>query len=72
MFQNSHSSVKYINDDYFDGFYQGAVESTEEAIVNAMVAAKDTPTIKNPANRVCRALPHDQLVEIMRRYGRGE
>lgn len=72
MFQKSHSSANYINDDYFDGFYLGAVESTEEAIVNAMVAAEDTPTIKNPANRICRALPHDQLVEIMRQYGRCE
>ena len=70
MFQPSHASAQYINDDYFDDFYQGAVESTEEAIVNAMVAAEDTPTIKNPADRICRALPHDQLVEIMRRYGR--
>ena len=70
MFQQSHATAKYINDDYFDGFYLGAVESTEEAIVNAMVAAEDTPTLKNPADRICRALPHDQLVEIMRRYGR--
>ena len=72
MFQKSNSTANYINDEYFDGFYLGAVESTEEAIVNAMVAAEDTPTIKNPADRVCRALPHDQLVEIMRRYGRCE
>ncbi len=70
MFQQSHATAKYVNDDYFDGFYQGAVESTEEAIVNAMLAAEDTPTLKNPANRICRALPHEQLLEIMRRYGR--
>lgn len=70
MFQKPHASAQYISDDYFDGFYLGAVESTEEAIVNAMVAAEDTPTIKQPADKICRALPHDQLVEIMRRYGR--
>jgi len=60
----------YVADDHFDGLYEAAVQSTEEAIVNAMVAAADTPAIKLPAGRFCRALPHDRLVEVMRRYGR--
>jgi D-aminopeptidase len=60
----------YVADDHFDGLYEAAVQSTEEAIVNAMVAAADTPAIKLPAGRICRALPHDRLVEVMRRYGR--
>lgn len=64
------ANAAYIRDDFFDGFYEAAVQSTEEAIVNAMVAARDTPAIKLPAGRICRALPHDRLVEIMRRYGR--
>ena len=46
------------------------MQSTEEAIINAMVAAEDTPTIKLPIGRICRALPQDQLIEVMRRYGR--
>lgn len=66
----ARTRVDYIRDDYFDPFYQAVVQSTEEAIVNALVAAKDTPTIKLPAGRICRALPHDRLVEIMRRFGR--
>ena len=60
----------FVNDAHFDGFYEAAVQSTEEAIINAMVAAVDTPTIKSPAGRVCRALPQDELIEVMRRYGR--
>jgi hypothetical protein len=28
------------------------------------------PAVKLPADRVCRALPHQQLLEVMRRYGR--
>jgi D-aminopeptidase len=63
-------SADYVNDACFDGLYEGAVQSIEEAIVNAMVAAVDMPTLKLPAGRICRALPHDQLVEVMRRYGR--
>ena len=68
--QRARSNASYIHDDYFDPLYEAAVQATEEAIVNAMVAAADTPTIKLPAGRVCRALPHDRLVEVMRRYGR--
>ncbi len=64
------ASASYVNDAHFDGLYEAAVQSTEEAIINAMVAAEDTPTVKLPAGRICRALPHDQLVDVMRRYGR--
>jgi len=70
MHDKAQLSASYINDDYFDGLYEAAVDSVEEAIVNAMIAAQDTPTIKKPAGTICRAIPHDQLVEIMRRYGR--
>ena len=64
------ANASYINDEHFDGFYEAAVQSTEEAIVNAMVAAEDMSTIKSPSGRICRALPHDQLIDIMQRYGR--
>jgi len=70
MHDKAQLSASYINDDYFDGLYEAAVDSVEEAIVNAMIAAQDTPTIKKPAGTICRAIPHDQLVDIMRRYGR--
>jgi D-aminopeptidase len=70
MHNRAHLSAQFINDEYFDGLYAGAVDSVEEAIVNALIAAQDTPTIKNPADRVCRALPQQQLVDIMRRHGR--
>ncbi len=64
------ASAAYINDAHFDGLYEAAVQSTEEAIINAMVATEDTPTIKSPAGRICRALPQGELIEVMRRYGR--
>ena len=70
MHDKAQLSASYINDDYFDGLYEAAVDSVEEAIVNAMISAQDTPTIKKPAGTICRAIPHDQLVDIMRRYGR--
>lgn len=70
MHDKAQLSANYINDDCFDGLYEATVDSVEEAIVNAMIAAQDTPTIKKPAGAICRAIPHDQLVDIMRRYGR--
>jgi len=43
------------------------VQSVEEAIVNAMVAAE---TMKGANNFVVRALPHDELKRILKKYGR--
>jgi D-aminopeptidase len=43
------------------------VEAVEEAIVNALVAAE---TMVGRDSITAHALPHDRLVEVMRRYGR--
>jgi len=66
----SRLSAQYVDDDCFDSFYEAAVEAVEEAIVNALVAADDMTTLKLPDAGICRAIPHDQLLEVMRRYGR--
>jgi D-aminopeptidase len=58
-----------INDDQFDPIYLATVEAIDEAVVNAMLAAEDTPTFK-PPGKLCRALPADELVAVMKRYGR--
>jgi L-aminopeptidase/D-esterase-like protein len=52
-----------------DGIFEAAAEATEEAIVNALVAAR-TMTGANGA-RVF-ALPHDELRAILKRYNRLE
>ena len=52
-----------------DPIYLGAVEAVEEAVINALVAGEDTPTVK-PAGHVCRAIDTERLVRIMRRAGR--
>jgi D-aminopeptidase len=43
------------------------VEAVEEAIVNALVAAE---TMVGRDGITAHALPHDRLIEVMRRYGR--
>jgi D-aminopeptidase len=45
-----------------------AIEATEEAILNALVAAE---TLTGRDGITAHALPHEDLVEIMTRYGRG-
>lgn len=62
-------SLECLNDEVLDDVYLAAVEAVEEAVLNALVAAEDMTTLR-PPDRVCRALDHSRLVEIMRRYGR--
>jgi D-aminopeptidase len=53
--------------DYLDPVFTAAVQATEEAIVNAMVAARD---MHGNDGHFAPALPHDRLVELLKRYGR--
>jgi D-aminopeptidase len=47
--------------------FAAAVEATEEAIVNALVAGETT---SGPRGRVVPALPHARLRDVLARYGR--
>ena len=52
-----------LNIDGLDPFYLAAVEAVEEAVVNAIVAGEDMPTVK-PAGKICRGIDHDRLRAI--------
>lgn len=54
-FRAGEHGFRYLADEEFDPYYMAAVESVEEAVLNAMAAAEDMPTLK-PPGRVCRAL----------------
>lgn len=60
-------SAPFINDRRIDTFFQATVEATAESVLNAMCAAQTTTG--RDGNTV-HALPHDRLVEVMRKYGR--
>ncbi len=47
--------------------FQATVEATEEAIVNALVAAED---MTGRDERFVAALPHEELRQVLRRYNR--
>ena len=59
--------VRMVPNDRIDPLFQATVQATEEAITNAMVAAE---TMEGANGIRARALPHDQLREILRRYNR--
>jgi D-aminopeptidase len=59
--------VRATGDGVIDRLFDATIEATEEAIVNALVAATTTT---GRDGITAHALPHDRLVEVMRRYGR--
>jgi D-aminopeptidase len=60
-------ALQMVPNDSLDPLFAATVQSTEEAIVNAMVAATDMTGIDG--HRV-RALPHDQLRAVLAKYNR--
>jgi D-aminopeptidase len=61
-------SVEMLPNREITSLFWGVIEATEEAILNALVSAE---TIVGRDGITAHALPHDRLVEIMTKYGRG-
>jgi D-aminopeptidase len=59
--------LQMVPNDLMDPLFAATVQATEEAIVNAMVAARDMTGIDG---HHVRALPHDQLRAVLARYNR--
>jgi D-aminopeptidase len=56
-----------LDDDYIDPLFMATVESAEEAVINALVAAE---TMTGRDDHTAHALPHDLLKDAMARYAR--
>jgi D-aminopeptidase len=56
-----------LPNDSLDPLFRATVEATEEAIVNAMVAAQDMTGIDD--HRII-AIPHEALRTVLKKYGR--
>jgi D-aminopeptidase len=54
--------VEMVRNEGMDGLFDAAIEATEEAIVNALVAAE---TLTGKDGHTAHALPHDELVAAM-------
>jgi len=60
-------TVQMMNTEDLGPVFAGVVEATEEAIVNALVAARD---MTGADGHAVKALPHDKLREVLKKYGR--
>jgi D-aminopeptidase len=61
------SNVQMLANDQMDSLFEATVQATEEAVVNAMIAAK---TMTGINGHTVEALPHDRLCEVLREYNR--
>lgn len=61
------STIQVISNDDIDGLLNATVDATEEAIINAMIAAK---TMVGANDNTVYAIPHDQVRDILRKYNR--
>jgi L-aminopeptidase/D-esterase-like protein len=61
------AQVQMLSNDRMNGLFNAAVQATEEAIINALVAAE---TMSGVNGRTIEALPHDRLQAVMKQYGR--
>jgi L-aminopeptidase/D-esterase-like protein len=64
---SSLHQITMLPNDSMDPLFEATVEATEEAIVNAMIAAE---TMVGIDNHKVVALPHERLREILRKYNR--
>ena len=61
------TAVPMLRDERIDPVYEATVQATEEAIINAMLAAK---TMTGADDLRVPALPHDQLRAVLKKYNR--
>jgi len=65
--ENGIHDLKMLPNDSLDPIFLATVQATEEAVVNAMVAAE---TMKGIDDHEAIALSHDRLREVLKRYNR--
>src|SRR5262245_40355169 len=59
--------LKFLPNDALDPIFAATVQATEEAIINAMVAAK---TMTGIEDHKVTGLPHDRLREVLKKHNR--
>jgi D-aminopeptidase len=59
--------LKFLPNDALDPIFAATVQATEEAIINAMVAAE---TMTGIENHKVSGLPHDKLRAVLKKYNR--
>ena len=65
--ENGPVTVTMLPNEKMTPLFQATVQATEEAIVNAMVAAK---TMEGVNGNTVYALPHDRLRSVLKKFNR--
>ena len=63
----AEAPVATVPDYDLNDVFEGVVDATEEAVLNALWAA---PQVVGREGRVARALPHDYVLELLDAHGR--
>ncbi len=61
------SQVSMLSNQRITALFEAAVQATEEAIINALIAAETMTGINGTTSS---AIPHEQVRDILRKYGR--
>jgi D-aminopeptidase len=61
------AQAEFMDNGSMDRLFEATVQATEEAIVNALIAARD---MEGEGGRWAKALPQPELVALLKRYGR--
>ena len=62
-----NGEFEWTGDDLCDSIYEAAVQSVEEAVVNALIGAESMDTLR-PYGYPCSAINPAELVKIVNRY----
>jgi D-aminopeptidase len=65
--RTAEATVTMYSNDLMNDLFAATIEATEEAIINALVAAK---TMKGIDDNTIFALPHEEVINILRKYNR--
>ncbi len=63
----AYASAEFLENSRMDPLFEATVRATEEAIVNAMIAARD---MEGEGGRYAKAIDHAELVRLLKQYGR--
>jgi D-aminopeptidase len=66
--RGSFPAATFVENGLLDPVFEATVQATEEAIVNAMIAARD---MTGADGHYAKAIPHAELIKLLERYGRG-
>ncbi len=66
--ENGLATLQALSNDKIDPLFYASVYATEEAILNAMISAE---TMTGKDGITVKALPHEDVMDLLKRYGRG-